>query len=153
MTLTLVLSWEASLIPASGSWSESHSKTAHGEFVQRDRFAGELARCGGKTHQRRCSWEEMLISIHSLKQPSISTDVAAQTDVRCYTRICLLDTSTHAAGRSSSRDALSENRLMVFSFTPSQTRPCTLFCSNPDWWAQCHWSPPRNICADFPHML
>ena len=72
----------------------------------------------------------MLISQHphSFMQPSImliTTDVNTQTDVYRYTHISLLHTLTHAAGKSSSRDALSENRLMVFSFTPSQTRPCT----------------------------
>lgn len=62
----------------------------------------------------------------------IITDVNTQTDVyyrtQTHTRKSLSHTLTHAAGKSSSRDELSGNKLMVFSFTPSQTRPCTLLC-------------------------
>lgn len=83
--------------------------------------------------KRGCFCEEMLISERqqSFMQPSImliTTDVNTQTDVCHYTRISLLHTLTRAAGKSSSRDVLSENKLMVFSFTPSQTRQCTPLC-------------------------
>lgn len=107
---------------------------------------------------RGCCCEAILISQcqHSYMQPSImliTTDVNTHTDVHYYTHTSLIHTLTHAAGKSSSRDVLSGNKLMVFSFTPSQTRLCTLLCWKPDWWAPCQRCPPSNICADFPRML
>lgn len=79
---------------------------------------------------------------------------------RCYhqqmctaTHMYICHTHIHAAGKSSSRDTLSENKLMAFSFTLLQSRPCTLLCWKPDWWALCHLNAPSNICVDFPCML
>lgn len=42
---------------------------------------------------------------------------------------------TLAAGKPSSRDKLSGNKLVMLSFTLPQSRPCTLLCRKPEWWA------------------
>lgn len=48
--------------------------------------------------------------------------------------ICRFWARAPAAGKSPSRDALSVNKLVRLSFTPPQSRPCTLLCWKPEWW-------------------
>lgn len=48
---------------------------------------------------------------------------------------CRLFAHTLAAGKPPSRDKLSGNKLVMLSFMLPQSRPCTLLCWKPEWWA------------------